>query len=140
MEQLFAVEHLQSFPPQLVARNATQLVSIVEAERHYPSVLLAATDQLVRIGPLGVSEVPRLLRVAKQDRPDWLLYRVEYVLTAIGNFSPEVVNVINDIRGMRGYQKMHPNTHLHPMIGTHYIDSIHLSDRIHANVGSSELK
>jgi hypothetical protein len=136
MEQAFALENLQSFPPQVVAHHAAEFVDILEDCR-YPSLCVAAAEQLVRVGPLARSEVPRLLEIPKRSEHDWQKFQVEYVLTAIGDFRPEVVRVINDIRSERVYQHFHPNTDLHPNTGLHYIDTARFSDRhrMDASVG-----
>ena len=128
MERDFAIQHLHEFPPQLVARNSAALVDVLEAPR-YPWLCNAACDQLIRLGPLASPQVPRLLEIAKDSEQSWQKFRVEYVLTAIGDFRPEVLHVINDIRSLRVYKQIHPNTNLHPNTGSHYIDSVHLSDR-----------
>jgi hypothetical protein len=128
MERDFAFKHFYDFPPQLVARNSAELVDVL-ADPRYPWLCNAACDQLIRVGPLAKHQVPRLLEIAKDSEQPWHKFRIEYVLTAIGDFSPEVLHVINDIRSLRVYKQTHPNTNLHPNTGLHYIDSAHLSDR-----------
>ncbi len=131
MEQDFALKHLQDSNPTVVAHHAEELVDIL-ADFRYRWLSDAACDQLIRVGPHARPQVSRLLELAKDCEEPWQQFRVEYVLTAIGDFRPEVVSVINDIRGERTYQMIHPNTNLHPGTGVHYIDSIHLSDRLRA--------
>lgn len=122
MERDFALKHLQDFLPQVVARNKAELVDIL-GDARYPWLCNAASEQLIRIGPLARPQVPRLLELAKECEHAWHKFRVEYVLTAIGDFRPEVVRVINDIRSLDEYQMLHPNTDLHPNTGSHYIRS-----------------
>jgi len=137
MERDFALEHLQEFLPQVVARNTTELVDIL-GDARYPRLCEAASEQLIRIGPLARPHVPRLLELAEECEHAWHKFRVEYVLTAIGDFRPEVVRVINGIRSLNEYQMFHPNTDLHPNTGSHYIDAVHLSDRLRSSDSDGE--
>jgi len=129
MERDFAIEHLQEFLPQVVARNTAELVDIL-GDARYPWLCTAASEQLIRIGPLARPQVPRLLEIAEECQHAWHKFRVEYVLTAIGDLRPEVVRVINDIRSLDEYQMLHPNTDLHPNKTSHYNGAVHLLDRL----------